>query len=310
MTLLLESAIQRCNDICETQLGLANVAQCRAARLDKWWIGREVRRGTMHRPLPNVYFRGPSLAAMTEDAWKLAAVLACGDAPACLSHTTAARGYRTWERGDTTIHVTSTARRPDVPERGIVYHHAAVLPDREIVTVSRLPCARFDRTLAGCAALLTPLQLTHVISEGIFRQRITESELYAALDGSQGRRGATVLRAAVGLYRAGSAGTRSTWEDVFHDACCTHGLPEPRVNDPGAAGLLGIEVDFAWPEQRIAVFIDGRIGHDRPNNVARDTGQDAALRAAGWIVVRFRPADLRRDLHGCVAVVARHLAGR
>lgn len=54
--------------------------------------------------------------------------------------------------------------------------------------------------------------------------------------------------------------------------------------------LLGREVDFHWPDRQVAVEVDGL--HGRPWSVADDAGRDAALTAAGYVVLRFSDRDV------------------
>ncbi len=66
-----------------------------------------------------------------------------------------------------------------------------------------------------------------------------------------GRHNLAILDRAFELHHAGSAGTRSTAEDVFLRRIAD--LPEPIVN----TGFLGFEVDFRWPQQLVVVEVDG-----------------------------------------------------
>jgi DNA mismatch endonuclease (patch repair protein) len=87
-----------------------------------------------------------------------------------------------------------------------------------------------------------------------------------------------------------------------------------------AAGVRGWRCDYrraagrpdlAWPQMRVAVFVDGAFWHGHPSrhrpgrsgaywdekiatNVARDRRVDAALADAGWIVVRVWDFEVRR----------------
>ena len=77
-----------------------------------------------------------------------------------------------------------------------------------------------------------------------------------------------MLKRALELYAAGSAGTKSRYEDAFLALL----EPEPLVN----MQLLGYEVDFHWPEWRLVVEVDGR--HTRPRDLERSRGRPGAAR--------------------------------
>ena len=63
------------------------------------------------------------------------------------------------------------------------------------------------------------------------------------------------------------------------------GLPAPRSNTM----VNGFEVDFYWPG--VCLEIDGP-PHERPRTQVDDRIRDAALRAAGFVVLRFSEDDL------------------
>ena len=60
-------------------------------------------------------------------------------------------------------------------------------------------------------------------------------------------------------------------------------------------------VDFAWPEERLAVEYEGAYHFDGIQ-IVRDDVRIAALEAAGWRVIRISAADLR-DLEALVEKV-------
>ena len=97
-------------------------------------------------------------------------------------------------------------------------------------------------------------------------------------------RGIPVTTVALELYAMGSAGTKSRYEDAFL-ALVT---PEPLVN----MELHGYEVDFHWPDRRLAVEIDGN--HSRPRDVRSDGARDRTLEAAGYTVLRFSGAQVEQ----------------
>ncbi len=64
-------------------------------------------------------------------------------------------------------------------------------------------------------------------------------------------------------------------------------------------------LDFAWPEQRVAVEYDGVDWHSSPEAMRRDRRRAAALMDVGWVViaivfedVRYRPREFVGRIDG------------
>jgi very-short-patch-repair endonuclease len=77
--------------------------------------------------------------------------------------------------------------------------------------------------------------------------------------------------------------TRSELERWFLELVRDAGLPAPFVN-----GLVvGYEVDFHWPSQRLIVEADGRSVHGTSAAFQRDRRRDLDLELAGWHVLRI-----------------------
>ena len=55
--------------------------------------------------------------------------------------------------------------------------------------------------------------------------------------------------------------------------------------------LNGEEVDFHWPQFKLAVEVDGP-GHARPRTRTEDAQKERAWRAAGYAVMRLTDEDV------------------
>jgi very-short-patch-repair endonuclease len=60
-------------------------------------------------------------------------------------------------------------------------------------------------------------------------------------------------------------------------------------------------IDFAWPERRLGVELDGRAFHDGWNAQRRDASRQNELLVHGWSILRFTWSDV---VHAPVRVVA------
>jgi hypothetical protein len=98
--------------------------------------------------------------------------------------------------------------------------------------------------------------------------------------------------------------TRSEAEERFLALITGSGLPKPLVN----ARRHGYEIDFFWPEQRVAVEIDGFAYHGTRDRFENDRRRDAALRRAGITVIRVTWRQLEREPSAVLVDVAQALA--
>ncbi|WP_433314146.1 DUF559 domain-containing protein [Micromonospora chersina] len=76
-----------------------------------------------------------------------------------------------------------------------------------------------------------------------------------------------------------------------------------------ARGRFVARVDLAWPALRVAVEYDGDHHRERAH-FRQDVARLNALRAAGWLVVRFTADDVLRHPHATVALVRQALRER
>jgi very-short-patch-repair endonuclease len=75
--------------------------------------------------------------------------------------------------------------------------------------------------------------------------------------------------------------SRSDLEALFLQICLDHDLPRPQVNRYDN----GRELDFRWPERRIAIETNGFWVHRTRDAFENDHERRLALEAAGWRVV-------------------------
>ncbi len=250
-------------------------------------ITHRVKRGLLHRRYRGVYVLGqPTLSR--EGEW-LAATLACGGALGYLS-CGALHGVSRF--GEPMIEVVTTSRaRPE----GVRVHTVRRLDPRELTSHRGIPVTTIHRLLVDLTDEKTPHQVANVIHKAAFLGRFVEPAVRDAMERANGRRKLHVLERAIQLHHMGSAGTRSRAEDAFLQLV----EPEPLVN----MDLLGFEIDFRWPDQRLVVEVDG------PQHALRteaDKARDRALNAAGWTVLRFSDREVYERSPRLVAALETH----
>ena len=240
---------------------MLSVPNLRAAGLNGSAVSRRRARGALHLVHPGVYAYGH--AGLSRDGRWLAAVFAGGEGAVLgrLSAVTAIIDQRRF-RSDVPEIVVPRRHRP-IP--GVVVHTCRRLDPRDVTTCRGIPVTTVARTLVDLTDNLTPHQLAFLIKEAAYWKRFDLAATRRAMQRANGRRHLRVLERAIDLYLSGSAGTRSPHE-----------------------------VDFHWPDRRLAVEIDGG-GHERPTAHRRDARLDQARLEAEYTLLRFTDVELERS---------------
>jgi hypothetical protein len=136
----------------------------------------------------------------------------------------------------------------------------------------------------------TLLDVASACSFDVLRRAVAEADHLRLLDLEaidailgRGRPGSAALRKALDRHRPQYARTLSPLEDLFLDLCRARGIPLPEVN----AWVDGFMVDALWRAQCVVVELDGGAAHATVARMEEDRHRDMALRAAGYLVVRY-----------------------
>jgi very-short-patch-repair endonuclease len=284
--------------------GLVTTADLRAGGLSYSAISKRVRRGALFRRYHGVYSLSPGELSQ-EGEWT-AALLAAGE-DAALSDLSAAIHCGAWRYPEELIHITLPRRHIPIP--GVRLHQRPLDP-LDVFTVDGLRVTNVARMCVDLSETLLPEELTNVIHEAAFRKCFDLAATRRLIERERGRKKLWVLERAVEDWTSGSAGLKSHNERAFLVLVTEAGLPRPRTN----FHVLGNEVDFHWPEQRLVVEVDGD-QHSRPPTRLDDRRRDRELEAGGWTTLRFRPAEIKyrpeRVLRavGCALARTAHLSG-
>jgi very-short-patch-repair endonuclease len=280
--------------LAERQHGVVEHSQLIRLALTRSTIGRWVRNGRLHRLHRGVYAVGHR--DLTRHGRFLAALFACGP-KAVLSHRSSAALWGLQDPRGPRIDVTVPTSGGRSRHRLVVVHRCALAPN-EITVKDAVRVTTPARTVLDLAAVSTRRQLERTIDQAEF----LGLDL-SGLKPRKGRRGAALLRAVLEEHEAGSTWTRSKLEERMLKLCRSTGLPRPMVNRE----VEGFEVDFQWPECRLAIETDDWSSHGGRGAFERDRLRDAALVEAGWRVVRVTRARLARDPNGVATQLARLL---
>jgi very-short-patch-repair endonuclease len=252
-----------------TQLGLSK------AGIAEW-----VRIGRLHRKYRGVYAYG--LPYLAREGEYMAALLAAGDGAvlagmACAAHLRLTK----WVAREIDVLVP----KPRKSQPGFRARTCRNLGPLDIVIIDRIPVTTVARTLVDLTDSKEADDLAFMIHEAAYLGKFSLEATRAAMARANGRRNLGVLEDALQLHLTGSAGSRSRLEKRFRRLVRGAGLPAPRSN----IEVNGFEVDFYWPG--LCVEIDGG-HHARQRSRVDDRIRDAALRAAGYVVLRFSEDDL------------------
>ena len=264
--------------VARRQHGVISRAQLEGLGIDRGAIAWRLRRGRLHSVHRGVYAVGHSRLTFHGRLW--AAVLACGGVRAgVLSHRSAAAVWELLPVAAGRVDVTTL--RTCHSTAAIRVHRSRTLdPLDDVVHRDGLPLTTPMRTLVDLQDVATPGQLDRATHQAERLRLLDTAKLTTAVPGRHSRR----LRSTLDdLARTGPILIRSTLERRFLELVADVGLPRPLVN----TRVLGIEVDFFWPAQRLIVETDGRETHLTVHAFEEDRRRDAALQAAGFRVVRF-----------------------
>ena len=207
-----------------------------------------------------------------------------------LVHSTAAVLHGYTAISGYTVHIRVPYRRRVRSRAGMIVHQGPI-DESEIVYRDGLRVLRLAPLLAellraasrrgGLACADQILRRFPEPARAEFREEV--AQLLAASPNQRGtRQAAELLGLATGLPESpGQSAALLTMVEA--------GLPRPRCQHPvyDGAGQLLHRLDFAWPEERIALEYDGDEG--RADN---DLIRDADLRRRGWLVFRAQADDL------------------
>jgi very-short-patch-repair endonuclease len=262
--------------IAQGQHGVVTITQLLDAGVNPNGVSRRVKSGRLHRIYRGVYAVGH--AGLSNEGRWMAAVLACG-AGAVLSHRAAGA---LWEITPlpSLVDVTVPSRAGRSRRDGIRLHRSSTLLPSHCTLRLGIPVTTPARTLADLRRILPRDEFAEALRKAEFH-RLPVGDCFD-LDH-----------------------TRSELEKRFVALCRWHRLPKPEVNVRVGPFL----VDFAWPELRLIVEVDGWRSHGTRSAFESDRARDAELKVLGYDVVRFTWRQVTRDSKAVATTLRALLAG-
>ncbi len=301
---MIDSAVA---ELASTQHGLVSLGQLQELGVSRSALRRRLESGRWRRLHREVF----ALAGCPE-SWEqsvLGAVLAGGEG-AVASHTTAGElwGFRYAGRGQIEI----LTPRPECVRRPGVSAHRSIALDAADVGVCRsirvTTPARTLIDLTGCRSLG---QIARDLDGALRRDLLTLSSLRSCVERvapAPGRR-PSVIRRLLAERQPGYDPGESGLELKVLDAIAGAGLPAPVLQHRVRFGARRYRIDLAYPDERIAVEVDGYEPHRSVSSFHDDRARANDLVAAGWTLLRFTSRSSDRSIAETVRVTLRHLGG-
>ena len=242
------------------QRGLVTRAQCRSAGLTAKAIGWRLTSGRWVRVHPGVYLTTPG----RDDWWTCALAAQLAVPGAAWSHDTAGYSWGLVRSPPRTLELVLPETRRAVPPRGVIVRRA-VAADHRVDDLHWPWRTTAEETILDVSATATP------------------DETFALLQ----QRTRHPHRALLTLVLAAATdGVESAMEGRYRDHVeRPHGLPVGvRQLRRDAAGRE--RHDVGYPEQRVLVELDGRLGHQGFEAQVRDGRRDRRGAGSGWLTLR------------------------
>jgi hypothetical protein len=269
------------------QHGVITAPQLAALGVDASAIEYRIRIGRLVRLHRGVY--AVAYLRNHRETLFLAAVLPCGPGALLSYQAAGALWGLTRRQAGSAVDVTVPGR--NVRSRpGIRVHRVAGFDPNCIDEEAGIPVTSPAFTLLDLAVVLPPDRLLRAVNQGLVQNLTTESQLLSLVARRSRRAGTQRLREV--LLGVGIGPTRSDLEDAGLRLVAEHGLPAAVPNHHTWAGGRDREIDLAWPAHRLAVELDSKRYHGNPAAQAIDREKAAALRTAGWRVLRFSWTDV------------------
>ena len=286
-------------DLIRTQRGLVTKSQAHALGMSSSAISRRVNSGRWERLLTGVY-----RSAEVPVNWEQAVLAAClaGGLGSAASHACAAalHGLDEIPRGVLEIWTSRRLRG------GQLLCHIARLPETDVTRVSGIPVTTVERTMLDLASVMDRDHL-ELVPDSALRQRKTSiARMRWRLQHvpPHGAKGVGKLRELVDERSVTSPISESALEVRLAQLIRRAGLPPPQTQFRVLEGNRFVgRFDFAYPEAKLIIEVDGYRWHSGNQAWQRDRKRDNILNRLGWTILRFTADDLK-DRAGVVSQIS------
>ena len=270
----------------QQQLGLITREQCFSCGLTEGQVTHRLRSGTWTELRPGVY----ALAGVRPSWQQAVLAVALSGRPAYASHGTAAhlwaaRGFL--DVPDAIEVVTHLGRVSRL--EGVRGHRSGALFDEDLTIRGSVPTVTAARAIVDVSGRVTPVELGYVVDDALRRKLCSLEALRRCAE----RLGPAPGRSMNGIHRVlrerlpGYSPGDSDLETRALRALVAGGLPPPRQQHRMLLASRRVRIDLAYPEQRIAIELDGWDTHRFRSKFDADHARRDDLLVAGWSPLTF-----------------------
>lgn len=277
-----DRAMNELDRLFDSQRGVATSAQI-LSHLTRRGFEAELKTGNLERIWQGIYCRGEP----TDELRLRGLDLSCGTAvPVCLGTAAALHGFDTEQPAD--FHVLSPPGSRLRSGDGFVVHRRGGAP---LVMIGERPATSPAWTAVEVARSLRRPRALATLDAALRSGTCSRPELWRAAVEQAGRRGIVAVRDLIPLA---DGLAESPMESEARLAMIDGGLPIPELQYEIIDGNGDLRrVDFAWPDQRVAVEYDGIDWHSGADAMRRDRTRTAALSDVGWVIIAIVFEDVR-----------------
>jgi very-short-patch-repair endonuclease len=259
-------------------------------------IDRRIAAGRLERCHPGV-FRLPGVP-VTYEQRLCAAVLAAGPTAvashraACVLWDISAAGIYGVQHEPPIELTVVTRRHPRLD--GVLVHRSLDLVGAHVSLRRGVDTTNPLRLLVDLGAVVPDFLVERALDELLVKRLVTVDGVRAMLGrlGRRGRRGSGVLRGVLERRALGDAIPDGMLEPVMANLLRDYDLPVPVFQFPLRIGTRSCRLDFAYPDLRLAIEVDGWSAHGDASAFRADRARDSELSAMGWQCLRFTWDDV------------------
>lgn len=189
--------------------------------------------------------------------------------------------------------------------KGVIVHRSVDLLEHDLTWVDGIPATTPERTIVDLGLIFPETEVMRMLRHAIATDMVNRRDVWALRRrvGKSGRNGAGVIGRCLEALPDLAEYTESGLEVMFLEMCEEYGVPHPALQHPVVVNGRRYRLDFAYPQQRVFVEVDGRLHHSGLSQIAHDDGRQNDLVASGWQPLRFVYEQLRDEPGRCASQI-------